>query len=133
MKQKDIDIIKNFFNQKFVESVIIFGSQVTGHATEKSDVDIAVLYHPGHVPSVLRTLEAREDLSAQLRKNVDLVVLNRANPIVMHQVFKHSLRLINKNPFYLNKLFVRHTTDYADLKKVRRVIEEKMAKRRLYA
>ncbi len=78
----------------------LFGSQAEGRARSSSDVDIAVLL-PWDTPRG-RYAEARlslvDDLMAALQTGkVDLVLLNEAPPLLMHQVAKHG-RILYEDP-----------------------------------
>lgn len=66
--------------------VVLFGSQADSSATEKSDVDIAVLVDP------TRTIDSQYDLSLQAElfkaigtDRLDLVYLNTANPLLRYK------------------------------------------------
>jgi len=58
-----------------VKFAYLFGSQATGDTTALSDVDIAV-YLDDEVNDLDKHLEIHHTLSKQLKKNVDLIVLN---------------------------------------------------------
>jgi len=92
------EIIRSVFaNQKHIVSVILFGSFATGKQTPKSDVDIAVLYDYSCVPSQWDLLDLKETISGNIGRDVDLVCLNTANPIIAMQVYKSGKVIINNN------------------------------------
>lgn len=45
--------VENWIKHPHIESVLLFGSRVTGHATSVSDWDVAVLYNGHRVPTLL--------------------------------------------------------------------------------
>ena len=132
MRAAQKKIIKIFFDHAGVDAVLVFGSQVSERTTVDSDIDLAVLYNNRKIPSVEKVLALKEDLSGKLKKRVDLVLLNRSNPILTHQIFKLNMVIFNKNPAHLDEIFVKHVTAYADLKRSRKVIEDNILKRKLY-
>ena len=132
MRAAQKKIIKIFFDHAGVDAVLVFGSQVSERTTADSDIDLAVLYNNRKIPSVEKVLDLKEDLSGKLKKRVDLVLLNRSNPILTHQIFKLNMVIFNKNPTHLDEIFVKHVTAYADLKRSRKVIEDNILKRKLY-
>lgn len=128
-----IDKISQFFKkQGQVWSVLIFGSQAKEKATFASDIDIAILCDPQAVPDYQVMLDMREDLVSLLKKEVDLVVLNQANPILKHQIYKNGKIIFNHNSRFYNAFFVRSLNEYDDVKRVRSVIEKNILKRKVY-
>ena len=90
-----------------------FGSTVTGKSHARSDVDIAVLFDR---PSV--ALEELGALEAELQalhpeRPVDLVVLNRADPLLLKQVTA-SCNLLYGFPRDLHELKIRAFKQYQD-------------------
>ncbi|MHB9097553.1 MAG: type VII toxin-antitoxin system MntA family adenylyltransferase antitoxin [Syntrophales bacterium] len=104
-----------------IELAFLFGSFAGGMVTAESDVDIAILCR--QVPSFDRREEIRAALSAGMKREVDLVVLNGASPILRMQVLKKGVILIDNASVY-EDFFVRTTGEYDDLKRVRKGIEE---------
>ncbi len=126
-------VILSFFKkQSGVAGVYLFGSQAKKKIKKESDVDIAVLFEEGFVPDFRSQLEMREALSASLNKEVDLVLLNRGNPILKYQVLKYGELLLNNNPSWVNNFFVRTLMEYDDLKRVRAPIEKNILRGRTY-
>lgn len=125
--------IKNFFlGKNTVAAVYLFGSQASGKSGISSDVDIAVLYEPEAIPTPLEVLEIRAELETLLHCKTDLVVLNRANPILAHQVFKQGIQILVKKPKLLNHFFTKSLMEYDDLSWFRRLIEPSILKGRSY-
>jgi len=67
--------------------IVLFGSQATGHVRSQSDVDVAAL------PSRRLSWDERNGLWAKLcelfQAEVDLSVLDHAQPMLMYQVAEH--------------------------------------------
>jgi len=71
--------------------VIRFGSTVTGQTHAGSDVDLAVMYDrlPSRADAELALIADLQALDGG--RAVDLVVLNRADPLLLHQVATHAV------------------------------------------
>lgn len=70
-----------------VDAAFLFGSQARGTAKSGSDVDVAVLLKHGAPKDVLRPVTYTNDLMDILnRSDVDVVILNRAPPVLVHRV-----------------------------------------------
>jgi predicted nucleotidyltransferase len=77
----------------------LFGSVARGESQAHSDVDVAV--YLGHEPDTPYGYDAdlTSDLMAELGMNeVDVVILNRAPPLLYHQVLRDGLRLVSRDP-----------------------------------
>jgi len=112
--------------------IVLFGSYAQGQASEQSDVDVAVLFDRSHVPQSGSLIEWREDLSAVLEKDVDLVCLNTTSPILGMQVHNHGKDLSVKNPMERDRYEMRLFKEYAELKELRAPMEKDILKRKLY-
>jgi len=72
LKEKDIQTIKNYFQDKPVLKAYLFGSYSRNEADESSDIDILVdLDYSQHIG--LGFVQMKLDLEQQLQKSVDLV------------------------------------------------------------
>src|SRR5947207_2724867 len=73
-----------------VQAAYLFGSFAKKRPRSSSDIDLAVLLHPS-VPED-RYLEERLDimteLSDRLHREVDVVILNEAGPVLLHQIYR---------------------------------------------
>ncbi|MBM4140583.1 MAG: nucleotidyltransferase domain-containing protein [Nitrospira sp.] len=111
--------------------VFLFGSFVRGDITSFSDLDIAIYFTS--TVDFYRINDLREDISALLGIDVDIVVLNNASPVIKMQVLKKGTMLINKDRRTYNEFFVNTVKEYDDLKRTRKEIEEKILRGRIYA
>jgi predicted nucleotidyltransferase len=99
----------------------LFGSQAKGTARTDSDVDLAALFSR-HV-RVEDVLTARADLAQLLGREVDLVDLRRASPILGHQVVRDGRLLMDRDPADRHAFAMLLPSRYVDLKLSRAVVE----------
>lgn len=70
-----------FSNHPQVVAAWVFGSAQDGYVRQGSDLDIGVLF--AHLPTVDAWADLRADLQQAVGlEDIDLVVLNRANPVL---------------------------------------------------
>jgi predicted nucleotidyltransferase len=78
----------------------LFGSQARGTAQARSDVDVAVYLDPAtdlHRGFGVDAEIAADLMSALGRNDVDVVLLNRADPVLYHRVLRDGIRLITRD------------------------------------
>lgn len=126
------DILGFFEKIHYVSAIILFGSFSRNAENEKSDIDLAVLYEQNHVPSVETLISLREDLGSLLHRDVDLICLNTASPILGMQVYKDGKNLLVKDEKELACYYMRLFSDYAELKELRAPMEKDILKRKYY-
>jgi uncharacterized protein len=110
-------------------AVFLFGSQARGRAGEASDYDLAVLLDRPF-PTAERIREVQSELESQLGKDVDLVVLDTASPIVAMLVLREGRLLDCRDRERLETFIVQALNDYADLKATRAPIERRLLETR---
>lgn len=79
----------------------LFGSQARGTPRADSDVDVAVYVDPATDMNVGFGIDATltADLMRALgRDDVDVVLLNRADPVLYHRVLRDGVRLLVRDP-----------------------------------
>ena len=103
------------------QCAFLFGSSETRSFAEESDVDVAVL-----LPSTL-DLSARVALKGSLEtmlgRDVDLVDLRGADPILAFQVLRLGRPIVMRDPKAYEAFVMRTLSEYADLKLDRRPVE----------
>ncbi|MGE5239275.1 MAG: type VII toxin-antitoxin system MntA family adenylyltransferase antitoxin [Chloroflexota bacterium] len=125
-------MIRSFLIERSsAEMVFVFGSVMRGRQGPESDVDVAVLFEK--VPTAHRLQSLRDDLSGLLGREVDIVVLNTASPIVRMQVLKHGTLVHKASESTFTRFFVQTVNEYYDLKQIRRQCEEEILRGRIYA
>lgn len=113
-----------------IRLVFLFGSIAAGHHSEASDIDLAILFKTK--PDFYFLDDIKNALSGFTKREVDIVVLNDASPIIKMQVLKKGIPLIRRGKS-CEEFFTRTVEEYADLKIVRKEIEDNILKGRLYA
>ena len=102
-------------------AVYLFGSVSRGDAGPDSDVDVAVLSRttpPARFEALPLRLE--EDLERLLGRCVEVVVLNRAAPDLIHRVFRDGKLVLDLDPSFRIGFEVRARNEYFDLQPVLR-------------
>lgn len=111
-------LVAVFRSQPDVVAVYLFGSTVRGEATLRSDVDIAVLLDaPSDSPleSCNRQAILAEELRKIIGRPVDVVILNRAHPLLCHQVLREGRLIYERDTLARIEFEVRTGKIYADL------------------
>ena len=111
----------------------VFGSVARGQAQAHSDVDVAVFVNPD-VPlnqGFGYDAELASELMAALSTNkVDVVLLNRADPLLYHRVLRDGVRILTRNSRETTVREGRALSRYCDflpqLQKVRRASEARL-------
>ncbi|MBI4975486.1 nucleotidyltransferase domain-containing protein [Candidatus Peregrinibacteria bacterium] len=79
-------VIEHVAQKYGLEMVILFGSVAKNRANKNSDVDMVVLSHSKLV--LKKELELRHELQNLFQKEVDLVFLQDAGPLLLGQIAK---------------------------------------------
>ena len=113
-----------------IQLVFLFGSTASEHHSKESDIDIAILFQIE--PDFYYLDDIKDSLSKLIKKQIDIVILNNASPIIKMQILKNGIPLIRRGSSY-EEFFTRTVVEYADLKIVRKEIEDNILKGRQYA
>ena len=130
--QHVVQVVQAYFRERTeIAAVYLYGSVVKGHLTPESDIDIGVLNSAASQPDPQQSADDQAALAAALGREVDLVSLAEASPILRYQVLKHGDRILTLDEKVVNQFFVRTVNEYCDLKMVRRDIEARMKEVRI--
>ena len=84
-----------------VREAYLFGSYAKGKEKEKSDIDIAIYINEELLKDSKKTfdfqIEHMMNLSDIFRKEVDLVILNDASPLLKHEVISDGILVVDKD------------------------------------
>ena len=124
--------LKTFFKDKTDAALVfLFGSFVRKQITAYSDIDIGIFFKKA--PDIYEINDIKEDLSASLKRDVDVVVLNDASPILRMQVLKNGILIIERDKNDFSIFYGDTVKQYDDLKIIRRKCEDNILKGRIYA
>jgi len=102
---KVLESLKNYFEgRNDISFAFLFGSAARGRVRREGDVDIAVYFRPDNGlewEAFNKTYEGENrialDLERLLKKEVDLVVLNRARAVVADEIIRKGNPLVIKD------------------------------------
>lgn len=119
---------QDYLDERFgVDALWIYGSEAKGAARPGSDLDLGALF--AHRIEPVETLDAAAELSRRLGRDVDLVDLDRASPILAMQVLRNGRLILDAKPPHRHELFARTINRYEDLKIIRRPMEQALYRR----
>lgn len=101
-----------------IHAAYVFGSVAAGRARADSDVDVAVLVDETIRPSRMLKyrLQLMADLGAALhRRDVEVVVLNEAPPLLAHRVLSQGTLVFERSRAARVRFQVRTAARYLDL------------------
>lgn len=124
-------IICFFKDMQNILLVFLFGSYASKQMSVGSDIDIAVLFD--RTQSIYEINDLKDRLSEILKKDVDLVALNEASPVIKMQVLKKGDLLIMRHKNDFSTFYGDTVNQYDDLKITRKQCEDNILKGRIYA
>jgi predicted nucleotidyltransferase len=125
-------LVNEFRCKKNVIAVLLYGSYAKGTAKANSDVDIAILYAVDGLPDIMELWDLKTSISEKLRVEVDLICLNKADPIIGKQIYQYHLPIVVNNAVGLAEYFARLCSEYAELKEFIRPMEQQILTRKYY-
>ena len=125
------DAIKNVLADK-AEFALLFGSIVTNRIMSESDIDIGV-YFKGQGINFEERLALLGDLESAAKREIDLVEMNTCDIIIAMQILANGEVIINNNPGLFVLFKSQKISEYIDFKRGRKIIEDSMLTRRMYA
>ena len=129
---KLVKSLKTFFKRRQeILLAFLFGSSTRDRLRPSSDVDIGVLFKT--VPEMDALKDLTGELSSILKREVDLVVLNHASPVLKMQILKNGILIYSSSKKYFHQFFADTVNQYDDLKRIRKNCEENILKGRIYA
>jgi predicted nucleotidyltransferase len=111
-------VVRCVSRRKEIQAAYIFGSAATGRMRPGSDVDVAVLVDGsirGSRMSRYRLALMADLASALQRLDVDLVLLNQANPLLAHRVLSKGKLVFERSASARVRFQVQTANRYFDL------------------
>lgn len=111
-------LVNYLATQPDVVAAYLFGSLAEERATPHSDVDIAILFAAASDPLAVgdRQLRLMRQLERFTDREVDVVIMNPAPPILQHQVLRHGRLLYERDRRARMEFEVQAGKTYTDLK-----------------
>jgi predicted nucleotidyltransferase len=115
-----------------VATAILFGSAATGLARRSSDLDVAVIARSAPDVAALEAshLDLVGRLSVAAGRDVQLILLERAEPVLGRQAFLRSRTLFDRDPSRTADVLERILIEYFDGEYHRRMRAEALERRR---
>lgn len=111
---------------KSIIAVYAFGSQALGRTTRFSDLDIGILLNQGALRKAFDfEIKWREELSRMLEGEVDVVILNKADPFLKFQVFQKGIPLLIRDAKRAENYKWQSIREYWDWQPSQRILEGK--------
>lgn len=115
-----------------VDVVYLYGSFAQDRGSTESDLDIAVLCKTGTVPTLEAQWELRNALADVAGREVDLLILNDAGPVIAMQVVTKGKVILENNPLAHRKYKMHLFSRYAEFKELTKPMENSILKRKFY-
>jgi predicted nucleotidyltransferase len=113
--------LRTFFAEAAADivAVYLYGSYARGSATDRSDVDLAILYVKDPPPSLeALPLDLESDLERAIGLPVQAVVLNRAPVDLIHRVFRDGKLVLDRDRSRRIRFEVKARNEFFDLQSV---------------
>ena len=120
-REEEKNYILNTLNDYFKDKheilfAYLFGSYAKGCENSLSDIDVAVYYSRDDISKDIDMyLNMRMELMELLKKDVDLVVLNTANPLLKSRIINNRVRILSKDTLVEGEFVSRSLGEYFDV------------------
>jgi predicted nucleotidyltransferase len=128
LSETSIGQIVALLEERFgLDALFVFGSEAAGTARRDSDVDLAALLR--RRPDALELLDLRSSLEEIAARDVDLIDLGAASPILARQVLRNGRCVFGSTAPALASFEATLPSRYEDLKRVRAEAESALVQR----
>lgn len=117
-EQTSQELPRFFEGEKPIVVAYLFGSMAKGTAGRLSDVDIAILMSRDYRPTLDYHLYLMSKLANILRREVDIVMLNEAPPLLRFEVIKHGKVLYCRDEIDRVAFEERTIDEYLDMNNI---------------
>jgi predicted nucleotidyltransferase len=117
-----LERLRGALDRDGVVAAMLIGSQARGNAGPLSDIDVGIWHEPGLDPSTRLSLHlalASAAARALGTDEVDVVMLNRASPLLRHRAIRDARRLVERDPKARVRFEAKALLDYLDTKPLR--------------
>ncbi len=126
-----VEKLKDYFLDKDVAAVYLFGSYVKRKERKSSDLDLGILHNTNIDP--LKIFESNLEFAVQLEeitgKTVDVVDLEKVNTYILHQMMLDKILILDKNSKRRIDFEVARRKEYFDRKNFYKTYHEQALKR----
>jgi predicted nucleotidyltransferase len=127
-----LDRLAHALDREGVVAAMLIGSQARGNAGPLSDIDVGVWHEPDLDPSQRLSLQlglAVAAGSALGTDEVDIVMLNRAPPLLRHRAIRDAVRLVERDPKRRVRFEANALLEFLDTKPLRAEASRGLRKR----
>ncbi|MEK6775327.1 MAG: nucleotidyltransferase domain-containing protein [bacterium] len=103
--------------------ILLFGSQAHGIPHTRSDIDVAVLTECGSGMQMSDQLDLMSDLGEAFEREVDLSILDHADPLFLHRVAESAV-LLHGSSRALAELRIKAFRKYQDFRRILKMERE---------
>ncbi len=98
LSEKKIKLLKHVFSKfKDINAAYLFGSHAEDRENKYSDLDIGLVLNDGYNPML--KLDILIKLTENNFENIDIVILNPANPLIKYEVIKNNKLIYKQDSF----------------------------------
>ncbi|ADD02074.1 MULTISPECIES: type VII toxin-antitoxin system MntA family adenylyltransferase antitoxin [Thermoanaerobacter] len=119
--------LKEFVNKYNISLILIFGSYAKGRARESSDLDIGIKFDK-NIDMNLYSSILRELVEIFNREDIDVVVLNYADPLLRFEIITSCKVLYQAYSEAYIDFYLYSVKSYDDVKKLRKLEENYLKK-----
>ena len=91
--------IEKFCKAHHIVKLALFGSVLSDHFSETSDIDVLVEFDPKHVPGLFGIVDMQEELTTTLGRDVDLKTPEDISKLFRKEVIQQSYLLYGQEGF----------------------------------
>jgi hypothetical protein len=127
-----LERLSHALDREGVVAAMLIGSQARGDVGPLSDVDIAVWHNPVLDPSQRLSLQlelASAAAGALGTDEIDIVMLNRAPPLLRQRAIRDAVRLVDRDPKMRVRLEANALLEFLDTKPLRAEASRGLRKR----
>ncbi len=91
--------LEQFCKTHYIVRLALFGSVLSDHFSETSDIDILVEFDPSHIPGLFAISAMKEELTKNLGRDVDLRTLEDISKLFRQNILEDSYQLYEQQGF----------------------------------